>query len=206
VRSRVTEQYYFIMASSTSSTSSTSICKENERVDCHYDRWFVVQSVDSDHPVSELSPFVLDKAVRSAVGSVETLRRLRNGDFLLEVASAVQSHIVNKLDNLAGCPVTTRTLNTCTGVVRCGPLVDCDKEETLRELKPQGVKDIFNMTVKDDSGRRRNTNTFIVTFNTPVVPKHITVGCIRVPVSVYIPNPLRCFKCQKFGLLLDTVR
>jgi len=60
-------------------------------VDCHYDRWFVVQTVDSDHPVSKLSPFVLDKAVRSAMGSVKTLRRLRNGDFLLEVASAAQS-------------------------------------------------------------------------------------------------------------------
>jgi len=98
VRSRVTEQYCLIMASSSSNTLSTSICNENERVDCHY----VVQSVDSDHPVSKLSPFVLDKAVRSAVASVKTLRRLRNGDFLLEVASAVQSRIVSKLDNLAG--------------------------------------------------------------------------------------------------------
>ena len=202
VRSRFTEQYYLIMASSSSNTLSTSICKENERVDCYYDRWFVVQSVDSEHPVSKLSPFVLDKAVRSALGSVKTLRPLLNGDFLLEVASAIQSRIVDKLDNLAGCPVTTsphRTLNTCKGVVRCGPLVNCDKEETPRELKPQGVKDVFNITVKDDSGRRRNTNTFIVTLNTPVVPKHITVGYIRVPVSVCIPNPLRCFKCQKFG-------
>ena len=78
----------------------------NERVDCHYDRWFVVQSVDSKQPVSKLSPFILDKAIRSAVGSVKTVSRLRNGDFLLEVTSAVQSRIVNKLDNLAGCPFT----------------------------------------------------------------------------------------------------
>ena len=40
----------------------------NERVDCHYDRWFVVQSVDSDHPISKLSPFILE-AIRSAVGT-----------------------------------------------------------------------------------------------------------------------------------------
>jgi len=120
--------------------------------------------VDSDHPVSKLSPFVLDKTVRSAVGSVKTLRQIRNGDFLL-----------------AGCPVTTsphRILNTCKGVIRCGPLVDCDNEETLTELKPQGVKDILNITVKDDSGGRRNTNASILTFKTPIVPKHITVGYI----------------------------
>ena len=73
-------------------------------MDCHYERWFIVQSVDSDHPVSKLSPFILDKAICSALGSVKTVRQL--GDFLLEVASAIQSHIVNKLDNLAGWPVT----------------------------------------------------------------------------------------------------
>ena len=74
----------------TSNSLFTSVSNEHERVDSHYDRWFVVQSVDSDHPVSKLFPFVLDKAIRSVVDSVKTVRRLRNGDFLLEVASAVQ--------------------------------------------------------------------------------------------------------------------
>ena len=169
-------------------------------MDCHYERWFVVQSVDSDHPVSKFSPFILDKAIRNTLGSVKTVRRL--GGFLLEVASAIQSHIVNELDNLAGWPVTAsphRTLNTCKGVIRRSALVDCDKQETLKELKPQGISDITNITVKDDSGSRRNTNTFIITFKAPTIPKYLHIGYLRVPVSPYIPNPLRCFKCQKFG-------
>jgi len=45
---------------------------------------------------------------------------------------------------------------------------------------------VFNITVKDDSGGRRNTDTFTVTFSTPNIPKYITIGYIRVPVSVYI--------------------
>jgi len=190
------------MSSSSNITSLSTSENASERVDCHYDRWFVVQSVDSEQPVSKLSPFILDKAIRSAVGTVKTIRSLRNGDFLLEVSSATQSRIVNKLDNLAGCPVTAsphRTLNSCKGVIRCGPLVDCDKQDTLNELKPQGVSDITNITVRDDSGSRRNTNTFIITFKAPSIPKHLHIGYIRVPVSPYIPNPLRCFKCQKFG-------
>jgi len=83
---------------------------------------------------------------------------LEMATFLLEVTSAVQSRIVNKLDNLAGCPVTAsplRTLNTCKGVIRCAPLVDCNKDETVTELKPQGVSGISNITVKDDSGSRK---------------------------------------------------
>jgi len=212
VGSRVIEFYSSIMASLPSDTGSTSrkrSCIEldyenhdNDRVDRHYDRWFVFQYVDSDHPMSKLSPFLLSKAIKSAVWTVKTLRRLRNGDFLLEVSSALQSRIVNKLDNLAGCPVTAcphRTLNTCKGVIWCAPLVDCDKEEIISELKPQGVSDIMNISVRDDSGGRRNTNTFIVTFKAPTTPRHLHVGYLRVPVSIYIPNPLRCFKCQKFG-------
>ena len=109
----------------------------------------MVQSVDTGHPISKLSPFILDKAIHSAVDAVKTVRRLRNGDFLLEVTSAVQSRTVNKLDKwVAGCPVTAsphRTLNTCKGVIRCAPLVDCDKDQTLKQLKAQGVSDITNI-------------------------------------------------------------
>jgi len=97
---------------------------------------------------------------------------------------------------------------------------DCDKQETLEELKPQGVSDITNITVRDDSGSRKNTNTLIITFKAPAIPKYLHIGyqCelwfyflrytntltylltyLRVPVSPYIPNPLHCFKCQKFG-------
>ena len=141
------------------------------------------------HPISKLSPFILDKAIRSAVGAVKTVRSLRNGNFLLEVTSAVQSRIVSKLDNLAGCPVTAsphRTLNTCKGVIRCAPVVDCDKDQTLKELRPQGVSDITNIMVKHDSGSRNNTNTFIITFKAPTIPKYLHVGYLRVPVYIHI--------------------
>jgi len=161
------------------STSRKRSCTElddenhdNDRVDRYDDRWFVVQSVDSDHPISKLSPFLLSKAIKSAVGTVKTLRRLRNGDFLLEVSSTVQdSRIVNKLDNLAGCPITAsphRTLNSCKGIIRCAPLVDCDKEETVSELKPQGVSDIMNISIRDDSGGRRNTPSSLPSKHQPL--------------------------------------
>jgi len=123
--------------------------------------------MDSDHSIAKLLPFILDKAIRSTVDVTKTVRLLRNGHLLLEVAPAVQSRIVNMLDNLAGCPVTAsphRTLNTCKGVIRCAQLVNCDVKETFRELKPQAVSAITNITVKDNSGGSRNTNIFIITF------------------------------------------
>jgi len=90
------------------------------------------------------------------------------------VSTASQSRTVNKVDILAASP--HRTLNTRKGVIKCAPLIDCDRDKTLKELEPQGINDIFNISVKDDSGGSRNTNTFLITFSTPTVPQHLTVG------------------------------
>ena len=45
----------------------------------------------------------------------------------------------------------------------------------------------------------KDTNTFIFTFNTSVLPKQVKVAFLRVSVDAYIPNPLRCYQCQLFG-------
>ena len=42
-------------------------------------------------------------------------------------------------------------------------------------------------------------NTCILTFNTSQVPTEIKVGYNLIKFSPYIPNPLRCYNCQKFG-------
>ena len=43
------------------------------------------------------------------------------------------------------------------------------------------------------------TNTLFLTFNTPYLPKEITVGYLKVNVALFVPNPMRCFNCNKFG-------
>ena len=43
------------------------------------------------------------------------------------------------------------------------------------------------------------TNTFVLTFNVPTLPKSIKLGYFNRPVGPFIPNLLHCFKCQRFG-------
>lgn len=54
------------------------------------------------------------------------------------------------------------------------------------------------ITVSRD-GQTIVTNAMILTFDRPKLPTGIKVGYLKVKVEPYIPNPLRCFKCQKFG-------
>ena len=43
------------------------------------------------------------------------------------------------------------------------------------------------------------TKHVILAFTSTKLPKSLKAGYLESPVRPYIPNPLRCFKCQRFG-------
>ena len=65
-------------------------------------------------------------------------------------------------------------------------------------LSSQGITSVRRIKV-----RRNNellpTNTFILTFDVPILPPSIKAGYLNIPVEPFIQNPLRCFKCERFG-------
>ena len=50
------------------------------------------------------------------------------------------------------------------------------------------------------------TNTFILTFRKHTLPQSIKAGYLNIPVDPYVQNPLRCFRCQKYGREQNTCR
>ena len=48
-------------------------------------------------------------------------------------------------------------------------------------------------------GKTMETNTYIMHFNTPKISQKIKVGYTMERVEQYKPNPLWCYKCQKYG-------
>ena len=57
----------------------------------------------------------------------------------------------------------------------------------------------MNRFILKKDGKDIKTNTLFLTFDFPKPPEKIKLGYYIVNVSPYIPNPLRCFQCQKFG-------
>ena len=97
------------------------------------------------------------------------------------------------------CTVTPhKSLNTSRGIVRCPALSKQSCEHILEFMGEQGVTDIRRTNVHRD-GVLKTTNTFVFTFDSPVLPAIVRIGFIQAKVDVYIPNPLRCYKCQVFG-------
>ena len=131
----------------------------------------------------------------------KSIKNLKSGDLLVECER--ESHIKNLLKTTTffdiKCQVKLHnTLNSSKGIVRCPALKGCTNEHIVEEMRDQGVLAVRRIQVRRD-GQIRPTNTFVFTFNTPELPKIATVGYLRVPVEVYIPNPLRCYRCQMFG-------
>ena len=63
--------------------------------------------------------------------------------------------------------------------------------------------EIRRIQIRRKTGETIDTNTYIMTFNTHKIPKEIKIGYQKINVEPYIPNPLRCYKCQRFGYHQD---
>ncbi|GBM81241.1 hypothetical protein AVEN_236445-1, partial [Araneus ventricosus] len=83
-------------------------------------------------------------------------------------------------------------------VISCGELLNVPIEEITEKLQSQGVSHVRRITIRRD-GQLLNTKHLILTFSSAKLPEHIKAGYIRLSVRAYIPIPLRCFQCQRFG-------
>ena len=91
-----------------------------------------------------------------------------------------------------------KTLNSSRGVIRCRDLADMTEVEIRDELKDQGVVGVNRVTLKKE-GKVIPTNTLFLTLGSPELPKEITVVYLKVKVALFVPNPMRCFNCNKSG-------
>ena len=91
-----------------------------------------------------------------------------------------------------------RGRNSCQGTVFAPELRFMTKEEILSDLRGDGVTHIRRITTFRD-GQRRDINLLVLTFNSTSLPESLHIGYLRKDVKVFIPNPLRCFQCHRFG-------
>ncbi len=168
----------------------------------YWPRFWICKPTNKDNPLSKLKIFAIQKAIHGMIGEVKDMKPMgRTGLLFIEVDR--YSHVLNmmKTKSLANIPVEFnphRTLNSSQGVVFCYQLDEVSEEEILEELGPQGVIEVYRMKTKRQ-GKLVPLNTYILTFNTTTVPEKINVGYLRLPVRPYVPNPRRCYNCQRFG-------
>ena len=166
-----------------------------------FPRFLLIEATENRQHITKLSPFLIQKTVQGIIGPVDSIKKLKSDQLLIETNRKTISDKLLKLTEFATLKVKVtphQSLNSSKGVIRCPDLSGLDEEEILTELTPQEVSNVRRISFSKD-GKRIPTNTLVLTFSTPHLPKTIKVGYLVVRVNVYIPNPLRCYNCQKFG-------
>ncbi|XP_071114712.1 uncharacterized protein [Haliotis cracherodii] len=178
---------------------------QNEQLSRGLDSWarFIVIEAADKQPI-KLNPFAISKAVLGICGEVKNVTRLRSGSLLVECSRKQQSLNLLSITTFANIAVDVsphKTLNSCRGIVRdrARCLSDMSEQEIADELKSQGVTGVKRFTMKSRDGNIIPSNTYLLTFTLSALPTSIKAGYLNIGVEVYVPNPLRCFKCQKFG-------
>ena len=183
--------------SETDTYDNQNVSKEN----ANWPRFLILSAVKDGQSLDKLSPFAIAKALKGLAGEPKDVKVLRSGKILVECSRKQQSDNLLKSKMFANVQIEVsphNSLNFCKGVVRSRDLKNCSEAEMKEQLKDQFVTDVKRIHVSRN-GNQILTNTFILQFNIPTVPPTIKAGFLNIPVEPYVPNPLRCFKCQRFG-------
>ena len=178
---------------------------EVRKVSGFWPSWLIIEAADEEKPLSGLSPFAIAKGIKGLSGEPKSVKKLRNGSLLVQCAKQKHSELLLKSTTLVDKPIKVtahKTLNSSKGVIKCPDLRGVSEAEIKSELASQGVTDVHRVMVKKGA-EKVQTNTFFLTFCSTVLPPSIKVGYLQVRVSLYVPSPLRCFKCQQFGHTRD---
>ena len=170
---------------------------DNDSDQTLFPKFIMLESME-DTPITKLSPFIIKKTLNSFIKAKSVKK---TNLLLIEVEKKTFSDLLLKqkyFHNLKIKVYPHNTLNSSKGLVRSPDLTLCTIDEIKNNLCKQGVTDAKQISIKRNN-QIIPTNTYILNINTPKPPTEIKIGYLITKVETYIPNPLRCHNCQKFG-------
>lgn len=175
-----------------------------------FKRFVTVKHQDENIKMSSLNPFDLDRKFKTLLGKKHTCKisKLRSGLLLIEVDRKPIYDKLIRTRSLDHIPVVIKDhdhLNTSKGTIYCDWLDTMTKDEIMRELADYDVKEVYRIERKEGNTTKK-THLYIITFNSPTLPKEVKIGFVKCDVTLHISNPRRCHNCQRYGHGKNTCR
>lgn len=152
--------------------------------------------------VQALNPVKLTTVLKNQLGDIKLAKVLRDGNLLILCKSKEQSEKACKMKEVGKCKVISASKvgmgeRGAKGVIWGIPL-EMSIDEIKANIKGGKIKEAKRLTVFKE-GVRRETGSILLEFEGEYLPSKVYLGYIAYSVREYIPKPLRCFKCQRFG-------
>lgn len=178
----------------------------------HENKFLLVSHKNPDENLGRASPFLVQKGLDMITTGLKNVKKLKFGQLLIETKYSSQVAKLIAATTLGNVlPITVKLhphLNSSKGIIYAPDLMEISEETLAIELKDQKVvevKRIKRLPNANDDPQKKDSEGFvitpllIVTFNVTVLQKKIKAGYLMLNVEHYIPNPMRCKKCQRFG-------
>ena len=166
-----------------------------------FPRFLLIECVVPEEPLSKLSPFVIQKVLVSVSGSPKSVKKLNSGALLVEVEKPRHAENLLKINRFHLTPAKCTphgSLNKSRGIIRCPDLAGVSVDEIVAELSSQMFLKLAVYQSGETVSKEVQTQLFLL-FEQPFYQKTLKVGYLNVGVDIYIPNPLQCYSCFKFG-------
>ena len=200
----------------------TPMKQESSNKDTHpTDLKILITPIDKQKSLRNTSPLIIAKEIQAICNEpVLSIKQISSG-LLVTCKHIKQYRRVQQIQSVGNIPV--RVVEKEKGVkgVIYGVPLEMSEAEILHEMKSQQVTAVKRMTKRSNKtpleteekpNQERPNNpkitpstqfsqsmNVILTFNRPVLPPQIQL-CFQIfQVKQYIPPPIRCFKCQRFG-------
>lgn len=151
--------------------------------------------------LGKFSPLKVNKSLVSALGIFPPFFKNIDGrkNFIVGVGTLELKEKLLKLKSICDTEVSVKPTvkGLPKGVITVEALSEESDEEVLAELESQGVIAVRNFPTRLNGTVKRSA-TFELTF-AKELPLQLNVGYLKVSVRPFIPDPLRCFRCNLLG-------
>lgn len=144
------------------------------------------------------SPSLLTVALQKEFGEVSA-RKIRSGLIVMCKTEEQQKQAikVNKLNGHKVLCSVAYDKKLVRGVISGVPLSE-SVDAVKKSVKNAKVKEARRLKTKRE-GALTDSLSILLTFDEPLLPSRVYIGFMSYEVRLYIPPPLRCFKCQRYG-------
>lgn len=153
--------------------------------------------------MKKINPFLLTTNLAGKIGEIQFAKVLNDGNLLVRCNSGEQIDKALKLKEIGNNKVVStmkvgaQNEGGCKGVITGVPM-NVRMEELKKCIKGGNVKEAQRLKTTKE-GVKKDSGTVMIEFEGENVLKRVFLGFVSFPVRVYVPKPLRCFNCQKFG-------
>lgn len=160
----------------------------------------IIVKFKEGNDISAISPTALTMALKKACGDIEMAKVLRDGRLLVKCKDSAQKEKVMKAQTI--CKKEIAEVRVFGEAGARGVISEVAREENVGNLK-MAIKGVTVVNIKrlmaNWDGVRVESKSLLLEFREKNLPERVMVGFISFTVREYIPPPLRCFKCQRFG-------